>query len=298
MTDTRLWASVAAVALVAAWSGAAQAQTTAFEIEDATTDVVEEIEEDVDDDFDRDLDPFGNEGRELGFSGSIAARVTATSGNDETTDIGLAGRMNYFDGVNGAEVNLAFTFTEDRDFFDPESGTTVAASETNLFFSTQYTRELTSNLYGFVNGVAVYDDNDEALLDPREDDPEGSREDIFVGGGLGYRIANSERLQWSVQAGPGYRWREDFDGVRTEETAVSLSSDLLYQFTPTVAVTNDTDIIASDDATTATNDLALTVALNESLSLRTSLLTEYDDNPGGNAEEVDNTLGAAVVFNF
>jgi len=298
MTDTRLWATVATVALAASLAGAAQAQTTAFDIEDATTDVVEEIEEDVEDDFDRDLDPFGNEGRDLGFSGSIAARVTATSGNDETTDIGLAGRLNYFDGVNGAEVNLAFTFTEDRDFYDEDTMTTVAASETNLFFSTQYTRELTGDLYGFANGVAVYDDNDEVLLDPREDDPEGNREDIFVGVGLGYRIANTDRFQWSVQAGPGYRARENFAGVRTEEVAASVSSDLLYQVSPTVAVTNDTDIITSDEATTATNDLALTVALNESLSLRTSLLTEYDSDPGGTAEEVDNTIGAAVVFNF
>jgi putative salt-induced outer membrane protein len=119
-----------------------------------------------------------------------------------------------------------------------------------------------------------------------------------VGGGLGYRVANSERFQWTVQAGPGYRVREDFAGDRTKEVAASLSSDLLYQFSPTVAVSNDTDVIASDEVTTATNDLALTVAMSESLSLRTNLLTEYDSDPGMGVEEVDNTLGAAVVLNF
>jgi putative salt-induced outer membrane protein len=73
---------------------------------------------------------------------------------------------------------------------------------------------------------------------------------------------------------------------------------VLFQVSPTVAVSNDTDLITSDDATTATNDLALTVAVNETISLRTNLLTEYDSDPGEGFEEVDNTLGAAVVFNF
>lgn len=297
MTDTPLWASVAAIALAASLGSAAQAQTTTFDIEDAATDVVSEIEDDVEDDFDRDLDPFGNEGRELGFGGSISARATATSGNDETTDIGIAGRMTYFDGLNGADVNLAFTFTEDRGEEDAQ-GNQFAETETNLFLSTQYTRELGSNLYAYANGVAVYDDNEGELDDREDDEASGNQTDIFVGAGLGYRIADSERFQWTVQAGPGYRVRESFDDVRTEETAVSLSSDLLYQFSPTVAVSNDTDVIASEEFTTATNDLALTVAVSETLSLRTNLLTEYDSDPGMDREEVDNTLGAAVVFSF
>jgi len=306
MTDTRLWATAAAVAMAAALGTTAQAQST-FEIEDAATDVVDEIAEDVEDDFDRDLDPFGNEGRELGFGGSISARATATSGNDETTDIGIAGRVTYFDGLNGADVNLAFTFTEDRGEEDAE-GNEFAETETNLFLSTQYTRELGANLYAFANGVAVYDDNEGELDDREDDEASGNQTDIFVGAGLGYRIADSERFQWTVQAGPGYRVRESFADVRTEEAAASLSSDVLFQVSPTVAISNDTDIIASEEFTTATNDLALTVAISESLSLRTNLLTEYDSDPGFNdpiggglpteREEVDNTLGAAVVFSF
>jgi len=298
MTETKLWATAAAVALMTSFGAAAQAQTTTFDIEDAATDVVDEIADDVSDDFDRDLDPFGNEGRQLGFGGSISARATATSGNDETIDFAVAGRLTYFDGLNGADVNLAFTFTEDRSATDPVTGNEFADSETNLFLSTQYTRELGTNLYAFANGVAVYDNNDDEI-DAREDDEvSGNRTDIFVGGGLGYRIVNSEQFQWTVQAGPGYRAREDFSGERTKEVAASLSSDLLYQFSPTVAISNDTDVIGSETVTTATNDLALTVAVSESLSLRTNLLTRYDSDPGMGVKETDNTLGAAVVFNF
>lgn len=309
MNDTRLWATVAAAALTAALAPAAQAQQTVFDIEDAASDVVEEIEEDVQDDFDRDVDPFGNEGRELGYSGSVSLRSTATSGNDEETDVGIGARYNFFDGLNGGEINFALTYSEDRDAFNPITGEEFADSETNVFLSTEYTREFGANLYGYAQGVAVYDDNDDELDELEDDEASGNRTDIFVGVGLGYRIANSDRFQWTVQAGPGYRWIEPFDDPSTgginegddliEETAVSLSSDLLFQVSETVAVTNDTDVIASDVNTLVTNDLALNVALNETLSLRTNLLTEYNSDPlVEELEEVDNTFGVAVVYNF
>lgn len=55
-------------------AGAATAQTTAFGNQDRVTDAIDDIEEDVQDSFDRDLRAFGNEGRTLGFTGSISAR--------------------------------------------------------------------------------------------------------------------------------------------------------------------------------------------------------------------------------
>ncbi len=126
-----------------------------------------------------------------------------------------------------------------------------------------------------------------------------------MGAGAGFRIANSEQLQWSVQAGPGYRWYEPFGtDDRVEEVAASLSSNVLYQFSPGVSVTNDTDVIASEANTSVLNDLALNVGLSEALSLRTSLLTEYQSDPGfdldtgDERESTDNTLGVAVVYNF
>ena len=299
MTDTRLWASVAAVALVAAWSGAAQAQTTIFGIEEAASDVVDEIADDVDDDFEQDTDVVGNRERELGYSGSIAGRATATSGNQEETNIGIAARYGFYDGVNGADLNFAVTYTRDGETDD---------EETSAFLSTQYTRDLSDRLYGYAQGVAVFDDNPGEIDFLDDDEVSGNREDIFVGVGLGYRIVETERFVWGVQAGPGYRWYRDFDdvttpavdeGARVEEVAVSLSSDLLYQVNDRIAVTNDTDVIGSDETTTVTNDLALVVGLSDSLQLRTNVLSEYNSDPAlAGTEETDNTLGVAVVFNF
>jgi putative salt-induced outer membrane protein len=320
LMKAKLWATAATAALAAACAPAAFAQEslngalaagTGFGDDDAVSDAVEDIREDVQDDFDRDIGRFGNEGRELGFQGSVAPRATATSGNSESSDLGIAAGLEYFDGLNGSDLSFAYTYSDDGDDGDDP--------EENLYISTSYTRELGRDIFGYARGVAIYDNNQ---LDTGGDDNETGdsdyRSDIFVGVGLGYRIANSEQFQWSVQAGPGYRWYEPFgeddpttagdDTERVDEFAGSVTSNLLYQFTPTVFVTNDTDVIASDATTSVLNDLALNVALNESLSLRTSLLTEYQSDPGQSfnedtglfeeADNYDNTLGVAVVYSF
>jgi putative salt-induced outer membrane protein len=296
MTDVRLWASAAAAALLAALAPAAQAQNAGvnFDAPDVVADTVSDIEDDFEDDFDRDLDPFGNEGRELGFQGSVALRATATTGNSETSTLGIGTRLGYFDGLNGSELNFAYTRNDDGN-----SGDDV---EENLFFGYDYTRELGRDLYGFAQGVAIYDQT-EADPEGEDGDDAAFRSDVFVGAGLGYRIANSDRLQWSVQAGAGYRWYEPFGEERFEETALTASSNVLYRVSPTVTITDDATVIASENNTSVINDLALAVALNESLSLRTSLLTEYNSDPGFNMdfnerEKVDNTLGVAIVYNF
>lgn len=317
MIDKTLWASVAAAALVAALASgsAAQAQQTPGGALAAGTgfgagdnvveETVEDIREEVEDDFERDITRFGNEGRELGFRGSIALRATATSGNSENTNIGLGAGLEYFDGLNGSSLSLAYTYFDDGDGAEDV--------EENLYISTDYTRELGRDIFGYARGVAIYDN-----AEPGDDDDAtgGSeyRSDVFAGVGLGYRVVNSDSLQWSVQAGPGYRWYEPFgdddpttpevENERASEAAVSLTSNLLYQFSSTVFVTNDTDVIASDANTSVLNDLALNVALNESLSLRTSLLTEYQSDPGfdigtgAEFDSTDNTLGVAVVYSF
>lgn len=297
MTMNHLRAGAAGAALVVFLAPAAWAQDgaltagTGFGSDNAVADALEDVREDVQDDFDRDIGPFGNEGRELGFQGSLSLRGTATSGNSDSRDLGLGAGFDYFDGLNGSSLGFVYTYSDDDD----------SEPEENFYLSTDYTRELGRDFFGYARGVAIYDN-------ANDDDDEGDsdyRSDIFVGVGAGFRIANSEQLQWSVQAGPGYRWYEPFGtDDRVEEVAASLSSNVLYQFSPGVAVTNDTDVIASDANTSVLNDLALNVGLSESLSLRTSLLTEYQSDPGfdldtgDERESTDNTLGVAVVYNF
>lgn len=265
-----------AAAFTSVLAGAATAQSTAFGNQDRVTDAIDDIEENVQDSFDRDTRTFGNEGRPLGFTGSISARATATDGNTDTADIGLGARVGYFDGVNGNDVTLAYTYSDDN-------GT---ATENSVLAGYDYTREFGSNVYGFGKVVVAYDEF-------------GSFErDAFVGAGVGYRIFNTQALQWSVQAGPGYRVAKDASGTEVEEAAFSVSSDYLTRFSDTLFLTNDTDVLASDSDTYVTNELGLNVSMTETLALRTSILTEYRSNPQPGFESTDNTLGVSVVYTF
>lgn len=264
-----------AAALASVVAGAATAQT-AFDIRDAPDDAITDLEETIADDFERDVDAFGNEGREQGFVGSISARATATDGNSDSIEVGLGARLGFFDGLNGNDISLAYTYSEDESI----------ATENSLLLGYDYTRELGSSVYGFVKTVYAYDEF-------------GAFErDLFASVGVGYRIFNTRDLQWSVQAGPGYRVSDTAGGERIEEAALSVSSDYLTRFSDTLFLFNDTDVLASESDTYVTNELGLNVSMTDTLALRASLLTEYRTDPEPGFQHTDNTLGLAVVYTF
>lgn len=265
-------------------AGAASAQTI---FADPTEERIEDLEEDIEEDFERETEGFGNEGRELGFTGSVSARATATSGNTDSTDIGIGSQLGFFDGVNGHELALSYVYGED------DTGDTT---EDSLFATYDYTREFGANVFGFAKIQAQYDG---------EAEDGAFEDDAFVGFGVGYRIFNTPTTQWSVQAGPGYRVANlsDPGGVVDtvtdfEEAALSLSSDYYNRISPTVFVTNDTDVLASESDTSVINDLGVNVSMTDQLALRTSLLTEYHTEPAAGAEDTDNTFGLSLVYSF
>ena len=80
--------------------------------------------------------------------------------------------------------------------------------------------------------------------------------------------------------------------------AASVSSNFYRSLSQTSYVTNDTDVIYSESSTLVNNDLALNVAMTNTLSLRTSLTTSFDDSIDNDFGDASNTLGVSVVYNF
>ncbi|SDE71422.1 DUF481 domain-containing protein [Limimaricola pyoseonensis] len=255
---------------------ASLAQTDVFATENQLEDELEDLDEEIEEDFERDIDRFGNEGRELGFTGSIAARGTATDGNTDTADLGIGARLGYFDGINGHEMRLSYDYGE------------VEGEQSNndLLLGYDYTRDFATNFYGFATAVLSYDEDD------------SFETDAFVGAGVGYRVFNTPDIQWSVQVGPGFRYIETADGEEIEEAAVSLSSNYYNRLDENLFVTNDTDVLASERDTYVTNELGLNVAMADQLALRTSLTTEYRTDPEPGFDDTDNKLGVSVVYTF
>ncbi len=262
-------------------ASAALAQTSTFDNAGAAADAVDDLQEQIEDDADRDLDAFGTEGRQPGTYGSVALRLTSTSNDGDTsTDIGVGLRYGYFDGVNGIDTSASYAYGE-------ENG---VETENRLLLGADYRRNLNPTV--FVYGQA------DLSVDKLTTTPDEYTQDIFIGAGLGYRIFNTDDVQWSVQAGPGYRVAEVVGGDTVEEGAASVSSNLFYSLTETVYVTNDTDVIWSEFATTVSNDFAVNVALSDALALRTSYATRYNDLTDDSFQDAENTLGVSVVYNF
>lgn len=257
------------------------AQTTAFDGAGAASDAVDNLQDDLEDDMDRDLSAFGTEGRDVGQYGSIALRYIATSNDGETSnDLGLGLRFGSFDGVNGIDYNASYAFGE-------ENGT---VTENSLLAGVDYRRNFNDTLFAYGQLDTAIDQLADGIGDYRQD--------TFVGAGLGYRIFNSTTSQWSVQAGPGYRVADVVGGDDINEAAVSVSSNLFYSLSESVYLTNDTDIIYSEASTTIGNDLAISVALTDTLALRTSYATRFNDANDASFSDAANTLGASVVYTF
>lgn len=241
-------------------------------------DQIEDLVEDIEDDADRDLDRFGNEGRPQGFTGSIAARGEFNSGNTENTSVGIGTDLNYVQGVNGYQLLLSYTYGSSDGVTDEES----------LFYGLEYTRDFSPSFYGF------------AKVQGSLDEFSSFETDTFASFGAGYRIINTADSQWSVQAGPGYRFAEfnDVTSGDISEVAFGLGSDYSRRLTPTTVLTNDTDVIASESDTVVYNDFAVSVSVTDTLALRTSLLTEYHTDPEPGFDDTDNSLGISMVYNL
>jgi len=275
---TNIFIVAATAALVA---NAGFAQTSAFANQDRTSDALDDLDDAIEDAAERDTFTFGTEGREVGAYGSLSLRGTSTSEDGETSsDLGVGLRYGTFDGVNGIDATASFIYGED-------DGT---ETDNQLLAGVDYRRNFGESFFGYAKA--------ELAFDRLAEDTGETTQDIFVGAGVGYRILNSNTSQWTIQVGPGYRFADVVGQDRVEEAAASLSSNYFRSLTDTSYITNDTDVIYSDYSTTVSNDLALNVALNNELVLRTNLATAYDDAVDEDFSDAKNTLGVSVVYNF
>ncbi|MGZ9810397.1 DUF481 domain-containing protein [Pseudoroseicyclus sp. H15] len=258
----------------------AVAQTTAFDLDDAADQEVEDLQEEIATDAERDIN-VGNRGREIGTFGSVALRYVDTDDADgeDTSSLGVGLSYSVYDGLNGYDATLSYTYQE----------TDGDADTDRLTGSIGYTRDFGTRFFGFADATVRVDRVAKAN--------EISR-DGFLGFGAGYRVIDQANSQWLVKAGPGYRYIETGAGFEVDEAAYVVESNYYRELSEGIALTNDTQLIGSDFDTTVSNDLAVSVALSNALSLRTSYLIEFGGSDFNDLERTSSTLGASVVYSF
>ena len=250
---------------------------------DALDDQIDDISEDVADEFTRDDDPerFGRARFRPGFTGSVSLGYSGTTGNSETQDLNVAGRVRYGGQVINQTIGFALNYGESTNPDTDESFT----SEEEVFVVYEANRYFTDNFYGF------------ALGSYRNDDFDTLQDDAFLGVGAGYRIVNTPRVAWRLQAGPGVRYTQDQLGEEETEVAGIAASRFYFQFQENISLSNDTDVLFSDDAgTLVRNDFGVNFEVSERLTTRISYRTDYNSDALEGLDSTDNRLGVALVF--
>jgi putative salt-induced outer membrane protein len=296
MTQNRLLAGAAIVALGFAGATAAQAQVAVGDRPPLTavqTGIGIGIDEDIEDIEARtaaelrraeDRARFGTAAVPQGFAGSLALTGLSNWGNSDNVSVGAAGRFTLGQGA----INHSFGVAVDYAEVDDER-------ETNRILGIyDLTYDFTPQFYAF------------GLLRGQYDEFAAANDiDLFAGAGPGIRVINTDDVAWRVQAGPGVRYTRDVETGDTEtELAGIASSRLFFRVTPDVFVTNDTDLLYSDVNTLVSNELALNTRLAGPLSARVGLRTDYNTDPaldpdtGLTRRSTDNALTVGVVYSF
>ncbi|WP_300062044.1 YdiY family protein [uncultured Roseobacter sp.] len=275
MQKRNVLAASALALLVAAPVFAQGALTGVDNLDDRIDDIQEDVTDDLNNQDARDRDRLNNQNTQ-GWTGSVALGFSATSGNTDTADLDLAGRFRYGNGPWNHTFGFAVELSEDNDVRNKEE----------IFATYDVNRYLQGDFYVFGLGSIRYDEFD------------SNRWDAFLGFGPGYRVINQKDQTWRLQAGPGVRYIEDQLGFNNTEIAGIASSRYYIKFNENVFLTNDTDILFSDEDTVVTNDLGVNFRVTDAISTRVSYRSEWDSDPLANFSSADNSLGVSLVYGF
>jgi putative salt-induced outer membrane protein len=244
----------------------------------AINDQIDDVTTEIERDFKRSQDDarFGNPDQKQGLSGSFSIGYSGQSGNQDTQDLLLAGRIRHASGRLVQTVGVTLDFSE-------ANGTKTSHEVFGVYDANYY---LTDRFYGFALARLNMDDL-----------AAGSnfRRDHFIGFGPGYRIVNTPDLTWRVQAGVGVNYTKTGAGLSTTDTGYIASSRLYFKFSDAVFASNDTDILKTDQALRVNNELGLNFKVTDVISTRISYMTDYND---ARAIKTDNKVGVSVVFGF
>ncbi len=277
MKTAYLLATVASVAVLFAGAPSVRAQTEITGI-DALDDRIDDIEDDTDREFERSEDRarFGNQSFGPGWTGSVSMAGSLSTGNTDTTDFSLGGRVRNSFGAWNQTLGIAAEYGEEDD----------NEFEKRVFAIYDIDRSLTEQLYVFGLARGEYDEF------------AAFRRSAFAGVGPGYRVINTPDLAWRVQAGPGVRYTESQDGDEETEFGAIASSRFFYRVSDGAFVTNDTDVLYSDVSTLITNDLGLNLRVTDVISTRIGYRVDYETDAPEGTDDTDTKLTAALVFSF
>jgi putative salt-induced outer membrane protein len=215
-----------------------------------------------------------------GWTGEASLTGSQTTGNTDTTDVGLGLQLE-----NEGTV-WRHTFNAAADYGRADGQT----NKQRFVLGYQIDRQLNDRLYGYANA------------DYFNDDFGAFQDSWFVGGGLGYEVLTDEPLLWRVEAGAGYRNQTPQATLlipnpdSTSEAALQLGSDFDWTINDKVTAYNDTELTYASSNTYIWNETGLTATLAGRLAARASFRIDYNTDVPLGRENTDTITRFGLVY--
>lgn len=214
-----------------------------------------------------------------GWGGEASVSGSTTSGNTSTTDIGLALHLTKEDGPWKQKFDTTYDLGR-ADGLD---------NKNRAYIGYQLNRQINDRLYAYGNANYFTDDFG------------AFKNGSFVGAGLGYKVIETERTQWDVEGGAGYRSQKAREvGIipsnTVDEFALRGGSEFDYQFSEAVSLYNNSEVIWSDSDTYLWNDTGITANLAGNLAARFSFRVDHHTDVPVGVKKTDTITRAALVY--
>ena len=210
-------------------------------------------------------------------SGEIALGGSKNTGNTENEEFNVTAKALYESGKLETEGNLDFDVRRE------DENTT----KQRLVVDLQPRYDLNERWYAF------------GFLEYRDDRFSGFEYEFTESAGLGYRVFDSERLRWSLEAGPGARQSKVEDtGDVDDQLLFRAASRLAWQISETAELSNDTEFVVDNERRRTENETALSTRIIGDLSGRISFEIRHNSNPPDDNETTDTRTKISLVYGF
>jgi len=230
-----------------------------------------------------------------GWSGEASLSGSRTTGNTDTTDLGLALNLAKDTDIWG------HTFYATADFGRVDGD----QNKERYTIGYQLDRNLSERLYVFGNG------------DYYRDEFGAFEEGYYLGAGVGYKLVLPTPLGWDIEGGAGFRSQQPTDVVPTAQQLIDLTADelldltdpdrqnefalrgaskLTYDFNDNVSLYNNSEILWSASDTYLWNEIGITANLAGNLAARASYRIDHHTDVPPGTENTDTITRIGVVY--
>ncbi len=211
------------------------------------------------------------------FEGTAELGYHKISGNSNSESLLAGADMTWFNAPWSYNLQLNARSASDDDETSAEEYLVAGRTRYNL------------STYNYLFGLARWD----------KDRFSGYDSQSTLVGGYGRQLLIGPPQSLTVEVGPGVRHDEYEDGGHDNVGLVYAGLDYDWQFSDTSNFSQSLATEASEKNLIGRSETALTVAMNDTLSLKLAYEVEFNDNPPpGASSQTDTTTGVSLVYNL